>query len=159
MALQTSGPISLDDIENEFGGFPPINISEYYRGGSQVPDTTTNSSIPTGGAISFDDFYGGDNTIPSSFAYNVSFVNSQNSGDRDTVCTSANNATIYSDSSSYNINNTWWSDAALTTGAPSGTYAITGPNGRVSFEMFLSLGSNGSNGTNEQACSFSRRRS
>ena len=58
MALQTSGAISLLDIQNEFGGGNPIEISEYYRGGTYVQDAPVNSNIPTSGEISLDDFYG-----------------------------------------------------------------------------------------------------
>jgi hypothetical protein len=58
MALQTSGPISLNDIQAEFGGSAPTSITEYYRGGSLVPDTVANSGIPTSGTISLTDFYG-----------------------------------------------------------------------------------------------------
>lgn len=67
MALQISGTMSLDDIQDEFGGANPININEYYKGGTYVPNTTTNSSIPTSGEISFDDFYGGDDSTSTPF--------------------------------------------------------------------------------------------
>ena len=60
MTLQVSGPISLEDIQTEFGGSNPIAITEYYRGGVNVPDTAANASIPTSGTISLEDFYGGD---------------------------------------------------------------------------------------------------
>mgnify|MGYP000344171740 CR=1 FL=1 len=77
MALQNSGAISLSDIQNEFGGSNPINISEYYRGGNNVPNISANSNIPTGGTISFNDFYGGTNVSisvsPSSFTGNGFF--------------------------------------------------------------------------------------
>jgi hypothetical protein len=63
MVLQTSGAISLNDIQTEFGGSNPININEYYRGGANVPDTAANSGIPTSGTISIGDFYGGDATL------------------------------------------------------------------------------------------------
>lgn len=56
MALQSSGAISLLDIQNEFGGSNPIGINEYYRGGAYVPSSQT--SIPTSGTIDFADFYG-----------------------------------------------------------------------------------------------------
>lgn len=60
MALQTSGAISLSNIQGEFGGSSSnIAISNYYRGGSNVPNTSANNSIPTSGQIQFDDFYGG----------------------------------------------------------------------------------------------------
>tara|TARA_B100001093_G_C26842053_1_gene1020998 strand:- start:1404 stop:2117 length:714 start_codon:yes stop_codon:yes gene_type:complete len=60
MPLQTSGAISLSNIQSEFGGSNPISISEYIRGGSLVPNTAANSDIPTSlSNISFSDFYGG----------------------------------------------------------------------------------------------------
>jgi hypothetical protein len=49
MALQTSGAISLSDIQSEFGGSNPISLSEYYGAAS---------GIPTSGAISLSNFYG-----------------------------------------------------------------------------------------------------
>ena len=58
MALQSSGPISIEDIRNEFGGAAPDDISEYYRGGGRVPDTPINNNIPTGGQVSLSDYYG-----------------------------------------------------------------------------------------------------
>ena len=36
MTLQTSGAISLSQVQSEFGGSNPISMSEYYRGGSHV---------------------------------------------------------------------------------------------------------------------------
>ena len=41
MALQTSGSISISDLVSEFGGSAPHSLSEYYRGGSNVPSTIT----------------------------------------------------------------------------------------------------------------------
>lgn len=49
MALQTSGAISLDDIQTEFGGSNPISLSEYYGAAA---------GIPASGTISLSDFYG-----------------------------------------------------------------------------------------------------
>lgn len=49
MALQTSGAISLLDIQNEFGGSNPIGINEYYGAAS---------GIPASGTISLNQFYG-----------------------------------------------------------------------------------------------------
>ncbi len=37
MTLQSSGAISLLDVQNEFGGANPIGIDEYYAGGLYVP--------------------------------------------------------------------------------------------------------------------------
>lgn len=39
MTLQTSGAISLSQVQSEFGGSNPISMSEYYRNGSNVPST------------------------------------------------------------------------------------------------------------------------
>lgn len=61
MALQSSGTITLNDIAGEFGGSQPHAINEYYRAGGNVPDSATNSSIPTSGTITFSNFYGGAN--------------------------------------------------------------------------------------------------
>ena len=44
MVLQSSGKISLNEIATEFGGSAPHSISEYYKGGSNVP-TTLSSSV------------------------------------------------------------------------------------------------------------------
>ena len=49
MALQTSGAISLNDIQTEFGGSNPIAISEYYGAAA---------GIPSSGTIDLADFYG-----------------------------------------------------------------------------------------------------
>ena len=43
MTLQTSGAISLSQVQAEYGGSNPISMSEYYRGGANVP--TTSGSI------------------------------------------------------------------------------------------------------------------
>ena len=37
--LQTSGAISLGNLQTQLGGANPISISEYYRGGAYVPST------------------------------------------------------------------------------------------------------------------------
>jgi hypothetical protein len=60
MSLPSSGSISLNDIQTEFGGSNPISINEYYAGGIYVPSGTsgTQGSLPSSGQISFDKFYG-----------------------------------------------------------------------------------------------------
>ena len=65
MALQSSGAISLLQIQTEFTGAAPISLSEYYRSGSYVSNTTPNANIPTSGAISFSNFYGGTAYTPT----------------------------------------------------------------------------------------------
>lgn len=48
MTLQASGQISLQDIEDEFGGSGAISLKEYYG----------SDSAPSSGEISIKDFYG-----------------------------------------------------------------------------------------------------
>lgn len=53
MTLPASGQLSLNDIQGEFGGSNPIQISEYY---GVAP------GVPSSGQISISDFYGTSNT-------------------------------------------------------------------------------------------------
>ena len=43
MTLQTSGAISLSQVQSEYGGSNPISMSEYYRNGSYVPSSNVGS--------------------------------------------------------------------------------------------------------------------
>lgn len=56
MALPNSGPLSLAQIQGEFGGASPVSMSSYYRGGPFVGNN--NTTVPTSGAISISNFYG-----------------------------------------------------------------------------------------------------
>lgn len=60
MPLPSSGPLSLNDIQTEFGGTNPISLNEYYAGGGRVPAgaTGTFGPVPSSGAISVQNFYG-----------------------------------------------------------------------------------------------------
>ena len=59
MAVKSSGPLSLTEIQAEFGGANPISLSEYYRGGTYVPNgPSQNANIATSGAINLGSFYG-----------------------------------------------------------------------------------------------------
>lgn len=78
MALQTSGAISLANVQTEFGGVNPISISEYY---GKV------AGIPASGTISLSHFYGKSNIIPltvgwsgDSFASNGDYAGIDTSG-------------------------------------------------------------------------------
>jgi hypothetical protein len=77
MTLQTSGPISLADIQTEFGGTNPISLSEYYAGGSYVPSDIhgTDGFIPTSGAIDINKFYGTKDSTTNSFFITTSTNN------------------------------------------------------------------------------------
>ena len=60
MTLQSSGALSLSQIQTEFGGANPIGMSEYYAGGVNVPSATSgvNGAVPASGTISMSKFYG-----------------------------------------------------------------------------------------------------
>lgn len=60
MTLPTSGPLTLANIQSEFGGSNPISLNEYYAGGAYVPAGTsgTYGAVPSSGAISIRNFYG-----------------------------------------------------------------------------------------------------
>ena len=90
MAVPLTGPISLTDIQTEFGGESPISLTNYYKGGEYVLTTDYAPNVPTSGKISLDDFRGartttyqtttvtsvGDNFIvlPATFVGNVMIV-------------------------------------------------------------------------------------
>lgn len=65
MPLPSSGPLSLGQIQGEFGGTNPISITEYYRGGTRVVGGAQNSGIPkaTPGRISFSNFRAASRTV------------------------------------------------------------------------------------------------
>ena len=56
--LPSSGPLSLLNIQEEFLGSNPIGLSEYYRGGALVPNSSSTTTIPTSGTIAVSNFYG-----------------------------------------------------------------------------------------------------
>ena len=64
MALPSSGQISLEQIGNEYGG--SYSINQYYRGGSYVSSEFGDPKIPTGGQVSWSDYYA---TRKWNFAY------------------------------------------------------------------------------------------
>jgi len=58
--LPESGPLSLLNISDEYGGGAPHSLDEYYAGGPHVPPGTAgiNGPIPSSGALAISDFYG-----------------------------------------------------------------------------------------------------
>ena len=62
MALQSSGAISLLDLQNEFGGSSPISISEYYN---------ADDGVVTSGAISMNNFYSKARRLAASYSTNI----------------------------------------------------------------------------------------
>lgn len=65
MAVKSSGTLGLvSDIVAEFGGSAPYDLTDYYRGGSLVPNISANSDVPTSGTIALTDFYGAEASAP-----------------------------------------------------------------------------------------------
>ena len=60
MGIVNSGTVSLGDLQTEFGGTPPTEMEEYYRG-NEVPNALENQNVPTAGTIKLSDFYGSQN--------------------------------------------------------------------------------------------------
>jgi hypothetical protein len=77
VALQSSGAISLNDVQTEFGGSNPIAISEYYG---------VAAGVPASGTIALDDFYG-----TSAFSVNYSLEWGYNSKYEYTYVSTAGN--------------------------------------------------------------------
>ena len=74
MALQTSGPISFNDIKSEFGGSGDIKLSDYYRGGPYVPSSITVSNIERQPASGWRNYApGSDQYITTSAQMTISF--------------------------------------------------------------------------------------
>jgi hypothetical protein len=69
MTLPASGPISLANIQAEFGGPTPIRLENYYRGGAYVLDTDYAPNVPTSGPISLSNFYGAKRTALTTVSF------------------------------------------------------------------------------------------
>lgn len=61
--------VTLSSLQTEYGGANPISMSEYYRGGTNVPSgqTSTNGTIPTSGAITVGVFRGTTKVVSVTF--------------------------------------------------------------------------------------------
>jgi len=80
-ALQASGAISLQDIEEQYNpgtNLPSRGLSEFYLGGSLVRANAGNNSstnmsagVPTSGAISFNDFYSKERAFRKTYSSNA----------------------------------------------------------------------------------------
>lgn len=68
MPTPSSPPITMDDIVFEFGG--PGELGAYLRGGAYVPNTPTNSGVPTSLPIEMAQLCGASATIPLSISLN-----------------------------------------------------------------------------------------
>jgi len=69
MALPSSGTISINNLKVEFSDTYPSSMSEFYRGGTLVPNIPANSSVPISGTIALSNFYGAtsQDAIPDAF--------------------------------------------------------------------------------------------
>ena len=77
MAVPSSGPISLTDIQAEFGGpSSPISLGSYYKNGLYVTATSDAPNVPTSGPIALSNFYGARKLSLYTFTYtgNGTFV-------------------------------------------------------------------------------------
>ena len=75
MTLPSSGQITLANLQAEFGGSNPISLSEYYRGGAYVPNSSFTSSVPTSGAITLQNFRGTSNIFAPTITTNTADIN------------------------------------------------------------------------------------
>ncbi|WP_444885973.1 hypothetical protein [Microbulbifer sp. PSTR4-B] len=64
--MPNSGAASTADLQTVFGQSGAGNTSQYYRGGSLVPDIPQNSSVPTSGPADTVDYYGATDYVPMS---------------------------------------------------------------------------------------------
>ena len=87
MALPASGAITIGNVQTQFGGTNPAQMSEYYSGGSYVTAGATggngsdgiaaNTAIPSSGTIKLANFYNGSNPVAASMtigAVNITYV-------------------------------------------------------------------------------------
>ena len=63
MPISSNAPVGLSDIEDEFGGTPPTNLSEYYSAAS---------GIPTSGPLNMGAFRG--KSKPTTIAANTNYL-------------------------------------------------------------------------------------
>ena len=58
MVIQSSGAISFDEIQTEFGGIYPISLNEYYQDANQAYTSGVTGIPNIGSAFSISEFYG-----------------------------------------------------------------------------------------------------
>lgn len=149
MALPTSGPLTLQNIQTEFGGNNPISLNAYYAGGSRVPagTTGTNGAVPTSGAISVNNFYGTTNVAQIVISSNTKNFNLLTALEE----TMFVNGSAIPIQVTINSNVYVWSDdttkAAFDTGAITGSGTITITNNGY----IIGMGGNGGQGNSSTA--------
>jgi len=66
MTLPASPPISLQNIQDEFGAPRSTGQTAFYRGGAWVPNIAQNSGVPTSGSIGLLSLLGATKYVPMS---------------------------------------------------------------------------------------------
>lgn len=126
MALPSSGPLTLNDIQTEFGGSNPISLSEYYAGGAYVPSGTTGTygAVPSSGTIGIRNFYGTQKLVMR-YKGTIGFRTSANSWYQSALNSNAC-ATVYSGSSTTGVVGIWsnFGSTGSSTGTRRGGVAI-----------------------------------
>lgn len=75
MTLPASPPITMAQVRTEFGGTAGVTkLSAYVRGGSYVPNTPTNSGVPTSVPIKLSQLCGASAAIPLSVSASPTYV-------------------------------------------------------------------------------------
>ena len=147
MTLQTSGAISLDNLQTEFGGPSPIPLTNYYRGGNYVPNTSNNNNIPTSGAVSIESFYGTESTITGAISGGGTVSNSNGSAGFGLTASTNFNSPSYS-----------WSTTAGTLSATTGSSVTltlsAGDQSSASATVSCTMSSSGKSTTHTAGCTY-----
>ena len=129
MVLQSSGQISLSNIAKEFGGNPPLYVSNYYAGASSGFVPAGLSGVPSSGQLAFSAFYG--KVKPANGLYNFSTFTFTNAGATGrtgptlSACRSAYSGTAWTQNTTNNWLNMTTQGIQLWTVPATGSYNIT----------------------------------
>jgi hypothetical protein len=126
MTLPSSGPLSLGDIQQEFGGSPPTSISEYYKGGSYVQVYDNAPNVPSSGPISISDFYGASSNDAPAVTWVTSPTQTMTQNNYFSLQLNATNAVTYTLTSGAFPSGLSMTSGGLVTGTP-GTPQTTNP--------------------------------
>src|ERR1700741_3409814 len=79
MTIKSSGAIAMTDLQSEFGGSGTVSLSQFYRGGSFVPNgAAANVNVPASGTISLGSMYGSSKVLTINLTGNVNNYNFYN---------------------------------------------------------------------------------
>jgi hypothetical protein len=120
MAIQSSGPVYLTDLQTEFGGpSTPIYLGTYYKGGGRVP--TNNTNVPAAGAINLGHFYSAVNRVTASRTFSSNTTEtSLNISTLPGYVAGITDVTVYISSNVYVYSTSTASPALTITGAAAG---------------------------------------